>query len=446
DNVTAHASNDLIQTKVPKKAQRTSIDDACCQSKQLSNGSSTCDEANPTLMVGEAGKVSSEGGCENTCGEWTNHVDQQDFTLSFEIKPKKAYMTSKTSGTGKAQVCKFCMHQCLKGGLLKSSTGTERKENMSPQETETLIREMEKRSLLWNTKSPFYKDQSKRMDAWREIARAVYPDITPKGKIAEVKKVKDLQARWKSMRDSYTKYMRRLQINGDSSHSKYKPYVYAPQLAFLEKVLSFRLEKRDNKDQQAKPDSQQQEGELEEPESEETPEDMEGEDSGAPNIASSIKGDSSVSTITSSIKGESSVPNITESSSPDLAESSSYIEPTHKHSQKLRISLGSFKPDPDAESSQNLDGASETFTNMHRQSAMEENDFRVLEDVVQRIVKKEVGMENEPDMAFFNMLLPTLRNFTEDQKLEFRTEVLLIMRAIKAGTNKTALAGSSGDC
>lgn len=39
----------------------------------------------------------------------------RNFTLSFEIKPKKAYMLPQTSvQKGKAQVCKFCMHQCLK--------------------------------------------------------------------------------------------------------------------------------------------------------------------------------------------------------------------------------------------------------------------------------------------------------------------------------------------
>ncbi|GFR69664.1 inositol-pentakisphosphate 2-kinase [Elysia marginata] len=47
------------------------------------------------------------------------HHSDRDFTLSFEIKPKKAYMLPKASGEeGRAQVCKFCMHQCLKVSVL----------------------------------------------------------------------------------------------------------------------------------------------------------------------------------------------------------------------------------------------------------------------------------------------------------------------------------------
>ncbi|GFO44951.1 inositol-pentakisphosphate 2-kinase [Plakobranchus ocellatus] len=43
----------------------------------------------------------------------------ENFTLSFEVKPKKAFMS--VTKQGQSQVCKFCMHQCLKSIRTKVS-------------------------------------------------------------------------------------------------------------------------------------------------------------------------------------------------------------------------------------------------------------------------------------------------------------------------------------
>ena len=225
--------------------------------------------------------------------------------------------------------------------------------------------------------------------------------------------VKEIQGRWKSIRDSYAKHMKKVQRVGANGLQS-KSYIFAPHLTFLDKFLTCRVAE-EQADTVAggrntgRSDFQQHRGEAQAAESDaqESSEEEEEEESDNQGRVEEERKDA------------------------------------HKFHRKLRVNLVPVKPDP--ESSQDLDTALDTSNSHdHGQSAAEDSKFDLwlLEDMVRRVVK-ETGVEKDADMAFFTMLLPTLRNFTEDQKLEFRTEVLLTMRAIKAGASKATLVSAS---
>ncbi|GFR69657.1 U4/U6 small nuclear ribonucleoprotein Prp3 [Elysia marginata] len=254
-------------------------------------------------------------------------------------------------------------------------------------ETDILLTEIKNRPLLYNTSNPFYKDNARRAEAWREIAKLVFPEAA--GKVAEVRRVKELQARWKSLRDSYSKHRKRVLTYGEEGlHCK--PYIFAAKLSFLDKFMTFR-------------------------------DPPGGKDNGMNS-------------------------NVNEEEEEDNDDKSSTTL-DFECEEEAMIGHSSVKPEP--EPSTDFNDAPESSSNSRFRPVMtpareqQKREFWALEQMMRRIVELENREERDPDMAFFASLLPSLRGFNEDQKLEFRTEVLLLMRAIKAGTNKTETRASS---
>ncbi|XP_047120558.1 uncharacterized protein LOC124803418 [Schistocerca piceifrons] len=107
-------------------------------------------------------------------------------------------------------------------------------------DNEIIIMEVQKHPWLYNTRDPEYKIRERKRESWRAVTAAV---LGEKWDGMDNKQKSDLgietQKRWKSMRDSYTKYMKSKGRSGDAATSS-KPYVFYKQMTFLEGVLQQR--------------------------------------------------------------------------------------------------------------------------------------------------------------------------------------------------------------
>uniref|UniRef100_A0A0P4W354 MADF domain-containing protein n=1 Tax=Scylla olivacea TaxID=85551 RepID=A0A0P4W354_SCYOL len=104
--------------------------------------------------------------------------------------------------------------------------------------TEELISEVGKRPVLWDPTTEEYKNRNKKADAWIEVCRSIYLDYEEKS--AEEKKQigKELQIRWKRIRDAYVRNSRKLKDESKSGSGAVKThrYIFAEQLSFLRNV------------------------------------------------------------------------------------------------------------------------------------------------------------------------------------------------------------------
>uniref|UniRef100_A0A2A4J2G2 MADF domain-containing protein n=1 Tax=Heliothis virescens TaxID=7102 RepID=A0A2A4J2G2_HELVI len=74
--------------------------------------------------------------------------------------------------------------------------------------TRQFIKEMECRPCLWNTNSPEYSDRVAREMAWVEIGKLMYDDWADDDQVDKTEKVRDLQKKWKGLRDYFTRESR----------------------------------------------------------------------------------------------------------------------------------------------------------------------------------------------------------------------------------------------
>ncbi|XP_073458472.1 uncharacterized protein [Aquarana catesbeiana] len=108
-------------------------------------------------------------------------------------------------------------------------------------ENEDLIRLVQQRQYLWDCRDPRHKDTGKKNQGWQEIVKILFPEwdsLTPN---VQKDLLFALKTRWRSLRDTYTKYVKNLrESKSGSAASKKKPYAFAGYLAFLKPVLELR--------------------------------------------------------------------------------------------------------------------------------------------------------------------------------------------------------------
>ncbi|KAK7068460.1 hypothetical protein SK128_022615 [Halocaridina rubra] len=105
-----------------------------------------------------------------------------------------------------------------------------------------LISEVGKRPALWDPSNEEYKNKKKKAEVWLEVWRSIYLDYEKKT-AEETKQIgKELQSRWKSIRDAYIRNCRILKDESKSGSEAVKThrYIFAEQLSFLGKVGEYR--------------------------------------------------------------------------------------------------------------------------------------------------------------------------------------------------------------
>nr|CAD7589546.1 unnamed protein product [Timema genevievae] len=127
---------------------------------------------------------------------------------------------------------------------------------------EHFIEEIRISPAIWDMRCEEYSDKIKRSEAWREVARKCYPDFNSMEPAKQGAIVKDLNKKWKNLRQCY-KRERDSQIPKSGAAKKKKTqYVYFDVLSFLAPVFTTKSTHSNVGD--AEDGDEEEEGEMEE--------------------------------------------------------------------------------------------------------------------------------------------------------------------------------------
>ncbi|KAG8324434.1 hypothetical protein J6590_092352 [Homalodisca vitripennis] len=100
-------------------------------------------------------------------------------------------------------------------------------------DTELFINEVSIRPPLWDLKLKDYSNRDLKSKLWIEVARIVLSNWEQMTNEEKNKEVKELQKKWRSLRDCFAREKKNLKLPSGSSQKKKKKYVYFDQLLFL---------------------------------------------------------------------------------------------------------------------------------------------------------------------------------------------------------------------
>ncbi|XP_064110177.1 uncharacterized protein LOC135217981 [Macrobrachium nipponense] len=104
-----------------------------------------------------------------------------------------------------------------------------------PVDTELFIDEVEKRSAIWDTRSADYKDKVVKKRCWEELVGIFcHSEESRDRKIVGL----HLQKKWKNLRDSFTKELKKQKSLPSGSGTRNSSYVFFRRLQFLENSVS----------------------------------------------------------------------------------------------------------------------------------------------------------------------------------------------------------------
>ncbi|XP_041986000.1 uncharacterized protein LOC121738177 [Aricia agestis] len=103
-------------------------------------------------------------------------------------------------------------------------------------ESSKIILEIQKRPCLYDTNDVFYGDRAEKMRNWEEVYECVVPGWAALGLAEKLVAGKEVQKRWRSIRDSYTKAYRQGKCTPPEQASNRRSQ-YHRQMAFLLRAL-----------------------------------------------------------------------------------------------------------------------------------------------------------------------------------------------------------------
>lgn len=101
-----------------------------------------------------------------------------------------------------------------------------------------IISEVEKRPCLFDTNDPNYGDRAEKSKCWEDVCETVVPGWSGLGVAEKVASGKEVQKRWRSIRDSYTKTYRQGKcVPPEQCPPNSRRYQYHRQMSFLLRAL-----------------------------------------------------------------------------------------------------------------------------------------------------------------------------------------------------------------
>ncbi|XP_046395332.1 uncharacterized protein LOC124162743 [Ischnura elegans] len=101
-------------------------------------------------------------------------------------------------------------------------------------DTVQLITEVESRPCLWRLPDIHQSTRDTRKNTWREVASIVSPSWAGATESEQNRIVTEVKRKWKSVRDYHTRERREMEEEGGSSSYKKRKYVFSELLAFLD--------------------------------------------------------------------------------------------------------------------------------------------------------------------------------------------------------------------
>ncbi|XP_071450638.1 uncharacterized protein [Hetaerina americana] len=99
-----------------------------------------------------------------------------------------------------------------------------------PLEMDQLIAEVKRRPVIWNSNLEDYNDRVKKKQAWQEVLKMCTAGWETMSPFTKQEKAKEIQKRWKNVRDHY---VRELKIIHEGVVRKKRKYLYFDRLSFL---------------------------------------------------------------------------------------------------------------------------------------------------------------------------------------------------------------------
>ncbi|XP_069811751.1 uncharacterized protein [Dendropsophus ebraccatus] len=244
---------------------------------------------------------------------------------------------------------------------------------------EALIYAVQERPSLWDQSDPQHADIVQNRRLWEEIFSEIVPNWEVLPQKQKRKIGKDLQTRWRSMRDRYIRdHNEESRIPSGSGASKRPIYRYRNQLQFLQRVVELR----------------QTSGNVRLPDEHE---------SGAVNTAAT--GDAGASTSTTTVAGNSSLP-ISEGVSQRLGRDRS----SHRCNRLIFINM---------------------MKSMWRKLEEMISSLRLQMELRFLRVEGRGTLENQSDSKLYcNSLVSMMENLPVTQRLQFRAKVNLVLQEI----------------
>ncbi|XP_045110392.1 uncharacterized protein LOC123504133 [Portunus trituberculatus] len=110
--------------------------------------------------------------------------------------------------------------------------------SLNYRDTQLLISEIERLPCLWDSSAEDYKNKIKKTKAWIKVYISLCPDYEDKTSAEKQQIGREIQMRWRNIRDSFMKDCKKFKTEHKSGTRpvKYRRYIFADQLSFLKKV------------------------------------------------------------------------------------------------------------------------------------------------------------------------------------------------------------------
>ncbi|XP_052740552.1 uncharacterized protein LOC128198655 [Bicyclus anynana] len=101
-------------------------------------------------------------------------------------------------------------------------------------DTERFISEIQNRPCIWNMSSEEYSNRVLKQSNWNEVAEIIYDDWQNLEENTKQKRIKDLQKKWKGLRDYHTREKNKdSSVKSGSGATKKRKTPYLDMLQFL---------------------------------------------------------------------------------------------------------------------------------------------------------------------------------------------------------------------
>ncbi|XP_041982024.1 uncharacterized protein LOC121735307 [Aricia agestis] len=272
--------------------------------------------------------------------------------------------------------------------------------------TEAVITEVRQRPVLWDPSHVLNKDRDTRMASWQEVYEALYPDFNELEDAKKKEIGKMIQQRWKTARDAYIR-SKKYQKKGINK----KHYGFSDELRFLDKI-------------------EQGQGEADS-----------SNEAATPNYVECVYEDSRTPDATVEIKVE---PHEFDSSNPSIQDpvgETQVQEPfTQSGVQTLVLQPLIQKPEIHEPEIEKEDDEDEEVPSkkprLVRKRKLSNNINDNFQKEMMGLLRENSSLLKNDDVAFCLSLLPITKDFSVQQKLNFRIEVMKVVMKISKMSNR----------
>ncbi|KAK9694919.1 Alcohol dehydrogenase transcription factor Myb/SANT-like [Popillia japonica] len=263
--------------------------------------------------------------------------------------------------------------------------------------TEQLIEEIRCRTGIWDVSSQDYKDRNIKKNLWIEICLIFFPDFEEYEAKNKLNICKQLQDKWKHIRDGYVRSLKIQKTKSGQARRKTKTYLFAEHLQFLKNIQPRSTE---SSVEEILPDNNSETHNIDEDERNNEGSEKDGEETGEQNEEILPDNNSETHNIDEDERNNEG----SEKDGEETGEQNGFNEATPNHTST---------------------NATTTAHTRKRKRLEEKLETYYIDNYQQP--KPPTKEENSDDMQFFRSLLPILTPLSMFQKLKVRMAIMNLL-------------------